>query len=232
MKKSKQLEFRKTNGWGGRRKGAGRKNLSGTVAHAPREKIDFKNPLLITMKLRPGLSGLRTKHLYDRFTAALLKAKAKGLRVLHFSIQGNHVHLLVECVDNLALGAGMNSFGTSFAKAVRKKMGGKGKVFDGRYHLGVLRNPTQFKNTLAYVLLNQAKHEKLIPYNDRFSSSEWFNEWRTLLGQNTGPILEDWRPNRSPLPAYLSTPKSWLASKGWRMKAEKRRLVSLALNRR
>jgi REP element-mobilizing transposase RayT len=216
VKNSKQLEFKKIKGWGGRRKGAGRKNLSGTVAHAAREKVDFRKPLHITIRLAPGLSGLRTKHLHEQFTAALLKAKAKGLRVLHYSIQGNHLHMLAECADNQALAAGMNSFGTSFAKAVRKKLGGKGKVFDGRYHLRVLKNPMQMKNTLAYVLLNQAKHENLIPYNDRFSSSQYFNEWKALLGRKVGPILEDWRKNQNSLPDYLSTPKSWLASAGWR----------------
>ncbi len=215
MKKAIQLEFKKVKGWGGRRKGAGRKNLSGTVAHGAREKVDFKKPLHITIRLAPGLSGLRTKHMHEQFTAALLKAKAKGLRVLHYSIQGNHLHLLVECADNQALAAGMNSFGTSFAKAVRKKLGGKGKVFAGRYHLRVLQNPTQMKNTLAYVLLNQAKHENLIPYNDKFSSSQHFNEWKALLGRNVGPILQEWRKNKKPLPEYLSKPKSWLASKGW-----------------
>lgn len=221
MKKPKQLEFKKIRGWGGRRNGAGRKNLSGTVAHAAREKVDFRKPLHITIRLAEGLSGLRTKHMHEQFTVALLNAKAKGLRVLHYSIEGNHVHLLVECADNKALASGMNSFGTSFAKAVRKERGGKGKVFAGRYHLGVQKNPAQMKNTLAYVLLNQAKHENLIPYNDRFSSSQHFNEWKALLGRNIGPILEDWRPNKNPLPDHLSTPKSWLASKGWKIKGGK-----------
>jgi putative transposase len=222
VRKPKQLEFKKIKGWGGKRKGAGRKNLSGTVAHGAREQVNFRKPLHITVRLVEGLGGLRTKHLHEQFTAALLKAKAKGLHALHYSIQGNHLHLLVESADNQALAAGMNSFGTSFAKAVRKKLGGKGKVFDGRYHLGVLKNPTQMKNTLAYVLLNQAKHEKLIPYNDRFSSSQHFNEWKTLLGKGIGPILDDWRPNKNPLPDYLNQPKSWLASKGWKLRVKKK----------
>ncbi len=216
MQKAIQLEFKKVKGWGGKRKGAGRKNRSKTVSHGAREAVDFKKPLHITKRLKPGLRGLRCKPLKLEFEKSLKKAKQKGVHFIHYSLEDNHLHLFVEAADKKALSSGMNSLGTRFAKAVRKKIGGSGSVFEGRYHLKVLKSPRQVKNALAYVLLNHSKHQKLIPYSDDFSSAAHFHEWRRLLGNEMGPILKNQRECRLALPDHLSEARSWLARAGWK----------------
>lgn len=216
MKKPRQLTFKKVNGWGGKRRGAGRKNVSGQVSHGAREEVDFKKPLHITKRLKPGLKSLRSSKMRSAFQKCLERARQKGLRVLHFSLESNHFHFIVECENNAALAAGMNSLGASLGRLIRKASGGRGPVFEGRYHLHVLKEPREVRHALAYVLLNHSKHAGLIPYKDDFSSAAHFHDWKSLLGKDVGPILEDWRKMEKPLPPHLCQARSWLAREGWR----------------
>lgn len=64
----------------------------------------------------------------------IVNARRLGLRVIHFSLQTNHCHLIVEARDNETLTRGMRSLTVTIAKNV-----GKGKIQMGRYHLHVLR---------------------------------------------------------------------------------------------
>src|SRR5947209_6758916 len=91
-----QLSFIKVNGWGGKRNGAGRRNLSGQVNHMKRPKIDIKTPLHITLRLKKESPSIRKKSLFKEFKIGLKKARALGLYVIHFSIQSNHIHLFCE----------------------------------------------------------------------------------------------------------------------------------------
>lgn len=206
----KQLTFKKVSGWGGARKGAGRKNQSGQVNHMKRDKVEAKFPMHLTLKMKPGLKSLRSPKMTLAFKESLSKAKAKGLRVIHFALESNHAHLFTEANDNGTLRSGMASLGSSFGKAVRKINDGKGSVFDGRYHVRVLKTPRETKHAMAYVLLNHSKHQKTFAYQDEKSSAFHFGEWRTLLG-------EGYRNTKTrALPECLSEPKSWLARTGWR----------------
>ena len=211
VKPGKQIEKQGVSGWGGKRKGAGRKNLTKTVNHMKREAFDSKKPLQITVKLIDGLPNLRTKKMHDAFKKALVLAKAYGLRVLQYSLEKNHAHLVVECDSNQILGSAMKSFGSSFGKAVRKVAGGVGSVFKGRYHLSVLINPTKVRNSLKYVLLNRFKHENTPMDDNAFSSWRYFAYWPELLNRRRSAA---W-PDKFELPEYLCAPKSWLAAKGW-----------------
>lgn len=212
--------MRGLSGWGGKRKGAGRKNRSNQINHMKRETFDTKTPLQITMKLKAGLPSLRTRRMLEAFRKALLLSKARGMRTIHYSLESNHFHLFVESGDMATLGAGMKSFGSSFGKAVRKLAGGRGSVFAGRYHMRVLRNPSQTRNSLAYVLLNRFKHEKSHVDDNPFSSAQYFSDWRVLLGRSSalGRKIDP--------PDYLSAPKSWLAREGWRKAPREYRLRS------
>ncbi len=216
MTKHKQLKMKGVSGWGGKRKGSGRKSQSGMVNHMKREKIDFKKPLHMTLKLRDGLPSLRCDLMFGNLKRCLKKAKDRGLRVIHFSLESNHLHLLIECRDNKTLSLGMKSLGASLGKAIRKFAGGKGAVFKGRYHLHILKTPTEARNGMAYVLLNRAKHWKSIAFVDRYSSGAYFTDWRKLLGRDIGPILSARRGLRKAPPDYLSEAQSWLAREGWR----------------
>lgn len=214
----KQLEFNKVKGWGGKRKRAGRKNRTSTVNHMKREKVEAKYPVHITIKLKKGVASLRGPKMVAAFKSSLQKAKKRGLKVIHYAIESNHAHFFAESESNRAIRSGMASFGSSFGKSVRRVSGGKGSVFNGRYHLTVLKSPRQTKNAMAYVLLNHSKQQGAKPYADQKSSAPFFGDWRARLG-------ERYRVNKPiPRPDYLSDAESWLGRVGWRRagKAESR----------
>src|SRR5207245_318842 len=81
-----------------------------------------------------------------------------GFRVTHFSVQGNHVHLMVEAEDKHSLARGMQGLAIRMAKALNRLMERKGKAFSDRYHAHVLRTQREVRNALAYVLGNFARH--------------------------------------------------------------------------
>lgn len=214
----KQLEFARTRGWGGRRRGAGRPNRSGEVSHGKRLRVTGRTPLHITLRLCAGVGSLHVAKLFYEFNSGLVGARRFGLRVNHFSLMNNHVHMIVEADDNLSLATGLKSLLCRFAKKVRARYPGKGGVFAGRYHMHVLKTPREMRNALEYVLLNQAKHGRRLYDLDRYSSAQYFTEWGRLLGKKFEPLLRDQlRELRSdgPFKIGISPPRSWLGLKGW-----------------
>ena len=81
-----------------------------------------------------------------------------AFRLVHYSIQANHVHLIVEAESATALGCGMKSLAARFARAVNRALGRNGPVLVDRYHLHTLKTPREVRRALAYVLLNARKH--------------------------------------------------------------------------
>jgi hypothetical protein len=213
-KTAPQLSFKKVNGWGGKRRGAGRPNRSGQVGHGERPAVSKRVPMHLTWKLKADLVNLRCGEIESVFKTCSEAVKKFGLRIVHYSIQRDHLHMFAEADGAEALALGMRSFGCRFGKAIRKIAGGRGPVFAGRYHLQLLETPTQVRNTLAYVLQNQAKHTKLIKHLDRYSSAPYFGQWKILFKGKMGPVLGS-ASRPPPLPQFLSPPKTWLAREGW-----------------
>ena len=157
--------------------------------------------------------SLRSRAFVRAFRASLAHACERGsFRVVHYSLQRDHVHLIVEAADKRALGAGMKSIASRLARAANRVFQRSGPVLDGRYHLRVLKNPREVRNALAYVLLNVRKHWKqrhgaAPPIRlDEASSGRWFAGWRR---RPRGPTKE-------PLVREVALAKSWLLRKGWR----------------
>ena len=123
-------------------------------------------------------------------------------RLVHYSIQGNHAHLIVEADSEDALGRGMKALGSRLARAVNRVFRRSGPVLADRYHLHVLRTPREVRNALAYVLLNARKHAAQAGRTlsrafgiDPASSGRWFDGWRRPVGE-TGPRLHAGGPWR------------------------------------
>jgi hypothetical protein len=142
---------------------------------------------------------------------------------VHYSLQGNHVHLVVEAADRRALGRGMMAVGARLARAVNRVFQRKGPVLADRYHLTVLKSPTQVRNTIAYVLLNARRHAAKAGGKlsraarfDPASSARWFDGWRRRpLSEDAGASE---RPASAPVAAMppVAQPRGWLLSQGWR----------------
>lgn len=214
--KSPQLAFPKVNGWGGKRRGAGRPSRSGRVNHMKRAKVNFQKPLHITMKLASKNWSLRCGDMYGVFKRNSERAKRFGLNIVHYSLLKDHLHLIVEVKDNKTLALAMRSFASGMAKGIRAFIGGRGEVFNGRFHMRAIENPTQMRNTVIYVLQNQAKHQGVIDHFDQYSSAWHFKEWKKLAKARISPLLYQRARSSAQLPPHLSAPRSWLAREGWR----------------
>src|SRR4051812_514675 len=80
--------------WGGARKGAGRKRKSTrkNVPHRPRKKFR-RGALHVTCRLRREVWELRTHRCFRALKQSFARGCERfGFRLVHFSVQGNHVH--------------------------------------------------------------------------------------------------------------------------------------------
>src|SRR5262249_59821960 len=92
-------------------------------------------------------------------TAIRFAAQRFDMRLCEFSVQGNHIHLIVDAADQAALSRGMKGLGVRLARGLNKMMNGRrGRVFADRYHAHVLRTPTEVRRAVHYVRHNHRRH--------------------------------------------------------------------------
>src|SRR5579862_6065251 len=135
-------------------------------------------PLHVTMRAVRGLPSLRTHRIFRAVRGALAISSAAYLRVVHFTVQTNHLHMLVEADGTFALSRGMQGLGIRLAKSINRRIGRAGRVWSDRYHCRALRTPREVRNGLIYVLLNGRKHHVTGRGIDPCSSGAWFVGWR------------------------------------------------------
>jgi len=198
--------------WGGRRKGAGRRSSGeqAGVRHASRERFSGRHPAHVTLRVRSDVPSLRFAKLVRAFERSIAQACERGdFRVVQYSLQSNHVHLLVEAVSPAALACGMKSVGARLARAVNRVFGRVGPVLADRYHLHVLKTPREVRNALRYVLLNARHHASRMAGRvllDPASSARWFDGWKR----------EDGGVEREG-PRSVARARTWLLAVGWRV---------------
>src|SRR5688572_21767175 len=220
MRRPRQLTFtdyRKRTGRGGPRPGAGRpRGPRPRALHRARAPVPGECPVHVTVRVRANLPSLRDGRFVREFRRSLAEASERGaFRVSHYSLQGDHAHLLVEARGKDALGRGMKSIGARLARALNRTAGRSGPVLDGRYHHRSLRTPREVRRALAYVLLNARRHlakargaaRAGAARLDPASSARWFDGWRR--GVALAPQPEDAVPE-------VARPRSWLLRVGWR----------------
>jgi REP element-mobilizing transposase RayT len=178
------------------------------VQHRSRPDFPGRFPAHVTLKLRRGLRTLRDLRIVRALEATLAEACERGdFRVAHYSIQADHLHLLVEASDRAALGRGMKAIGARVARAVNRVLRRRGRVLRDRYHLRVLKTPLEVKRALSYVLLNARKHlgprAPRVGRVDPASSGRWFTGWREEVVALA----------RSPAP--VARARTWLLRVGW-----------------
>ena len=74
-------------------------------------------------------------------------SERQGFRLAHFSIQRDHLHMIVEAEDRRALTAGMKGLLVRVARALNQSWRRTGKVFK-RFHEHLLRGPREVRNAL------------------------------------------------------------------------------------
>jgi REP element-mobilizing transposase RayT len=159
------------------------------------------------MRVKQGVPSLRRRVLLRELRRSFSRACERGsFRLVHYSVQRNHAHLIVEAAGKRALADGMKSIAARFARAVNRVFGRSGAVLDGRFHSVVLATPTQVRHALRYVLLNARKHGANLTGIDPASSGRWFDGWRA------GSLVA----NPIGVPREVAVPRAWLLRRGWR----------------
>jgi putative transposase len=190
--------------WGGARKGAGRKPRGRpSVPHVTRPKIDPRCPVQVTIRATPGLPSLRSARVFGAVRRAIARASVDRFRVIHFSIQQDHGHFIVEGDEARRARGGVHGLAIRLALAINRALGRKGKVVGDRYHARPLTTPRQMRASMVYVLLNFRKHLRAPASVDPRSSGPHFSGWQHA------PLATDVAP-------ATALPATWMARVGWR----------------
>jgi REP element-mobilizing transposase RayT len=129
-------------------------------------------PVHVNWRMLPHVWNLRSRRCFRRLEEALWAACDRfGMRITHFSVQGNHIHLIVEADDQTCLSRAMQGLGVRIAKKLNRVMGRKGTVLSDRYFAHLLKTPSEVRRAVHYVLQNHRKHLDSAEMADRFSSN-------------------------------------------------------------
>jgi putative transposase len=171
--------------------------------------------------MRAGVApDLRAYTPFRAIIGCLRRLAIRGsLGVIHFSVQRDHVHLIVEVPPGSELSRGVQGLASGLARAVNRAVGRRGKLWRDRYHRHDLMSPRQVRNAIRYVLMNFRKHRpedalSALHTLDSRSSAAWFDGW----DPRDGPVVTGFQ---STLPPDLrrsptGAARTWLASRGWR----------------
>jgi len=156
----------------------------------------------VTLRLREGLPSLRASRELRVLHGCFASASTDEFRLCEFSVQRNHLHLIVETSGTSALSSAMQSLAVRIAKRLNRLWNRRGSAFSDRYHARILETPREVRNALVYVLQNAKHHGVHAGDVDPCSSGPWFTGW---LDQT--PLEE---------PGPLAQARTWLLRVGWR----------------
>jgi REP element-mobilizing transposase RayT len=163
LKKMRQVELRFRT-WGGKRKNAGRKRRGPhMVPHRTRPQFRSRFPLHVTLRIRRDVRAMRTQHCFKAMERAFWAGGNKyGLRLVHFAVMNDHIHMMVEAEGKESLSKGMHALNIRIARAVNRAQHRRGHVLADHYHANILISPTQVKRARVYLLSNAARHYDLV----------------------------------------------------------------------
>jgi hypothetical protein len=157
----------------------------------------------VTLRTDIDVPSLRDEQLLTVLKATFRAASTPRFRVVAFSIQADHLHLVAEADGPTLFTRGMQGLAIRVAKAVNRALGRPGRVWGDRYHARLLRTPREVRTALVYVLNNFRKHVRASSGLDPYSSASWFDGWRS-------------RATRSYEASPVVAPRTWLGHVGWR----------------
>jgi REP element-mobilizing transposase RayT len=196
-------------GWGGRRVGAGRpRGRRPRVRHLARPPHAASHPVHVTLRAKHVIRSFRRQLVWNLVRRILTNQRKKAyrhaFRILHFTVQHDHLHLVVEGSE---LRAGVAGFEIAFARRLNAILQRRGPVWDSRYHRRDLKTPGDVRGVLRYVFFNMKKHRIIdadVEAVDPFSSAFLFDGWKNPL------VFVETEPWPKP------KPRTWLLACGWR----------------
>ncbi|MEP7052095.1 MAG: transposase [Pseudomonadota bacterium] len=178
--------------------------------HRARPKHNAAHPVHVT--LRASVRSLRSQHVVRTVLGALRDSRRKNFRIVHYSIQPNHLHLILEAESAQLLSSGVRGIMVRIARRVNNLLSRGGRLWVDRWHGHALKTPREVRNTLRYVLQNHLKHRSANTPLDPLSSAQWFNGFTT-------PIP---RAFRSVGPPCVAAAQSWRRRVGWQRQGKLR----------
>jgi hypothetical protein len=206
----RQLELPARGGRGGYRPGAGRPRIGrGEVPHRKRPTLAMRFPVHVTLSARFGLPSLRLAESRSALMTALRAGRDRfGCRIVQYSIQSTHVHLVCEANDRVSLSRGISGLLVRIARGFNRVHGRRGPVWANRYHARILRTPREVRTVLVYVLGNWRHHGgERYPHGciDPCSSALWFDGFaEAILSASACSV------------APVVPARTWLLSVGYR----------------
>jgi REP element-mobilizing transposase RayT len=191
--------------WGGARAGAGRKpSRDSGQPHLARPELSRHHPVHTTLRVAHGCWNLRSRRALAALQGAFEGGRARfGFRLIHYSVQGNHLHFIVESEDKQALSRGMQALTIRMARALNRMMQRRGTVFADRFHAHVLRSRREVAHALRYVFGNFAHHARRWGTEIRASFCDPFSSVAFFAAE-------------VPSGAPVAAPTTWLLRVGWR----------------
>jgi putative transposase len=170
-----------------------------------------RHPVHVTLRAARRVPSLRREIVFRALRRAFASCGSGRFRVVHFSVQTDHVHLIVEAGDADALARGASGLSIRLARAVNRVLERRGRVWGDRYHARALRTPREVRHAIVYVLMNWRKHFHGARGLDPCASGFWFDGWRRV-GRSPPMATSDAEEQ----PAPVAPARTWLASRGWR----------------
>jgi putative transposase len=167
---------------------------------------------------------------YPTVRLALVRATRRAparFRIVQYSVQRDHVHLIVEAADTRSLSSGVRSVAIRIARYVNDLLARRGRLWADRWHGRALRSPREVHHAMLYVLANFRKHagRAMRAGVDPYSSGVWFDGWREWrldsgvpppLAEAAGWFMAESGELRECGMASWFAPQTWLARIGWK----------------
>ena len=164
--------------WGGRRDRAGRprRALRPSVPHRARQVFRHRRAAHVTLRFARHVVNLRTHFTRKLLERILLRANGRfDTRIVQLAILDDHIHLLVESASHQALASAMKGLSVRLGIHLNRLMMDSGRrVMGDRYHVHLLKTPTEVRHASHYIRNNFRKHElqrgRVFDGVDRYSS--------------------------------------------------------------
>jgi REP element-mobilizing transposase RayT len=187
-------------------KGAGRPKvltkleLASRIYHRSRPELLKAKPVHVTIKANKNIvPNLRSKVLYKEIRQSMKRARILGIRIIHFTVQRDHVHMMMEADNKQQLGESMRVLSISLSKRLSHVLKRKVKALKSRYHLHILKSLQEIKNAKNYIVNNSIKHGTS-DADDFYSSEIKFSTFRP--NEKFLQFMDD-------LKSILSPPEFW-----------------------
>ena len=188
------------------------------MPHVSRQAHAWEHPVHVTARVVTGAPDLRSELVFAALKRVFARASEKGFGLLHFSVQRNHLHLIVEADDAKALARGLQRLLSRAAMIINALARRSGRLWRDRHHRRALTCPRQVRNAFVYVLFNDRKHlqenghfgRNAYEGMDPFTSWVWFEGWTPTAAPSTAAIARAGPP-------VVDAPHTWLAKTGWRL---------------